>query len=204
MYTERDSPKVWGSHAHRSIVQSKYCVEAKEYIVEIFFGGIMVVGLAYLILMIFGLADNLEFIDVDGVLGLEGGAFDGFGCALIATFFAFFGAFGLTGTLMNWNPLGNLLMATALGFLLSRVALGGLRLLKRQQSAPIASAVTDLIGKVGQVTIASAAGKTGEVLIEAETLHKYPIREIDGSALQRGDRVVVLSVEGRYLQVRKL
>jgi membrane-bound ClpP family serine protease len=172
--------------------------------VEVFFGIVMTIGLTYLILMIFGLADNLEFIDLDAVLGLEGGAFDGFGCAVVATFLAFFGAFGLTGTLMNWNPIGNLLTAAALGFLLSRLALGGLRLIKRQQSAPIDHTVTDFIGKVGQVTIASAPGKTGEVLIEAETVHKYPIREIDGNALQRGDRVVVLSVEGRYLQVRKL
>jgi membrane-bound ClpP family serine protease len=171
---------------------------------EYFFGGIMIIGLAYLILMILGLADNLDFIDLDGILGLEGGAFDGFGCALLATFCAFFGAFGLTGTLMNWNPLGTLITAVALGFALSRLALVGLRLVLRQQSAPVTSALTDLIGRTGQVTIASAPGKTGEVLIEADTVAKYPIREVNGESLQRGDRVAVLSVEGRFLQVRKL
>jgi membrane-bound ClpP family serine protease len=170
---------------------------------EIVFGSIMVVGVGYLLLMVFGLADNLELFDVDGALGLDAGM-DGMGCALIAVFMAVFGAFGLTGVLLGWNLFGTILTAVALGLVLSRLGLAALRQLRRQESKPIAFAHTDLIGRNAKITIASAPGKTGEVLVEAHTILKYPVREINGEALQRGDRVTIVDVEGRFLVVRKI
>ncbi|MDX2138317.1 MAG: hypothetical protein SF123_09500 [Chloroflexota bacterium] len=170
---------------------------------EFVFGTIMVIGVGYLLLMVLGLADTLELIDVDGALGLDAGM-DGMGCALIAVFMAVFGAFGLTGVLLSWNLIGTILTAVALGFVMSRLGLVALRQLRKQESKPINFAHSDLIGRGAKITIASAPGKTGEALVEADTILKYPVREIDGAALQRGDRVAIVDVEGRFLIVRKI
>ena len=169
---------------------------------EYLFGGVMLAGLVYLVLMIVGLGDSLD-LDIEGFFGFESADADGIGCSAVAAFMAGFGALGLTGTLMGWNPIGTLLTAILIGLVIARVSMSALRFVYRQQSSPITFSAHDLIGKAGHATIDSAPGTTGEVLVEAQERHKYPVKEIDGAALKRGDRVTVVDVEGRYLRVRK-
>ncbi len=169
---------------------------------EYLFGGIMLAGLVYLVLMIVGLGDSLDF-EVSGFLGIENPDAEGIGCGAIAAFMAGFGALGLTGTLMGWNPIGTLLTAVLIGLIIARISMSLLRFVYRQQSKPITFSAHDLVGKVAHATIDSAPGTTGEVLVEAGELHKYPVKEVDGAALKRGDQVLVVDIEGRFLRVKK-
>lgn len=181
----------------------------------IFFGAILIFGMLYLLLMIFGgMGDALDF-GVDGALdgtgvdvifgidSVEADAGDGnLGCNVIAAFLAGFGAVGLTGSLMGWNPVAITVVALASGWIFGRVVAIFLRYVYRQQYTD-AFTIEDLIGETGRITIESAAGKTGEVIIEKGQIYKYPVKEINGEALHRGDNVLVISVDGRYLNVKR-
>lgn len=178
---------------------------------EIIFGGIMLAGLAYLVLMIIGgfgdgpdlgIEGALDATGMDAIFGVESDI-AGLGCSVLATFMAGLGAVGLTGTLSGWNPLAILLGAVVGGWLLARLAAVVLRFVYRQQSAPVTFSDQDLIGQSARVTIDSAPNTTGEVLIEADTILKYPVQEITGAALKRGDLVDIVDVSGRYLRVKK-
>lgn len=178
---------------------------------EWIFLSIMLVGLLYLLLMIFGGA--IHMIDVDGLLdstGLDsvfglhtdGGEATGLGCGVIATFLAGFGAVGLTGSLGAWNPLVMLLAAALFGWLLARGVTGLLRFVVAQQATDVFHNET-LIGQYGRVTIDSAAGKIGEAMVEQGEIRKYAIREMSGAALHRNDIVEIVGISGRFLQVKK-
>jgi membrane protein implicated in regulation of membrane protease activity len=168
---------------------------------EFLFAGIMLAGLLYIVLSIVGLTDALDFINVDGAFGAAD--LDGLGCSLVAVFMAGFGALGLTGSLLQWNPILTLIAALAVGVVLGRVGMEVLRFVRKQQSAPVTFSSEDLIGQSGRVTIDSPPGKTGEVMVEADTIIKYAVKEINGAALQRGDVVEIVDVDGRVLRVKK-
>ncbi|MBE2271771.1 MAG: hypothetical protein IAE80_26295 [Anaerolinea sp.] len=176
----------------------------------IIFGAIMIVGLAYLLLMIFGSLEDplnvdstLEGTPVGDLLGLESaGEATGLGCSAIAAFLAGFGAVGLTGTLLGWNGLFVGAVAVAAGGLLGRGVVALLGYVYRQQSTSVYSS-DQLIGMSARVTIDSPAGRTGEVIVENDQILKYPVQEINGSALHRNDIVEVVDVEGRFLRVKK-
>lgn len=181
---------------------------------EWIFLSIMLVGLLYLLVMIFGGTLNMLDLEVDGLLaqigldavfGLDtdgGSDATGLGCGVIAAFLAGFGAVGLTGTAGGWNPLALLLGAVLFGWLLARAVTGLLRFVLAQQSTDVFHNET-LIGLTGRVTIASAAGKVGEAMVEQGEIRKYPIREINGAALHRNDIVEIVGISGRFLQVKK-
>lgn len=179
---------------------------------EWIFGGLMVFGLLYLLLMIFGSA--LELGDVDGlmestgmdsVFGLDtpdAAEISGLGCSVIAAFLAGFGAVGLAGTLSGWSLVVSLIGAVLIGLVFGRVVVQALVFVYRQQTEAVGS-IDRLIGESARVTIDSAPGKTGEAIIESGEITKYPIREINDAELRRGDTVEVVNVQGRVLQVKK-
>ncbi|MBZ0298004.1 MAG: YqiJ family protein [Anaerolineae bacterium] len=183
---------------------------------ELLFLGIMLTGLLYLLLMIFsgigevadfGIDGALESTGLDAVFGLDLDAGDtgevsGLGCSVIAAFLAGFGVVGLVGSLLHWSLLLIILCAVAFGLLVGRLVVRILRFVYSQQSTEVYSA-QDLVGSSGRVTINSGAGQTGEVLIESGQILKYPIKEVSGAELKRGDTVEVVAVQGRFLHVKK-
>ncbi|HLV35617.1 MAG TPA: hypothetical protein VKY59_10910 [Spirillospora sp.] len=181
---------------------------------EILFLIIMLVGLLYLLLMIFGGAVTVMDIDIDSALestgldtvfGLDsagGSEAGGLGCGVIAVFLAGFGAVGLTGSIGGWNPLAMLVAAVLFGWLLGRAVVALLRFVYAQQSTDVFRSET-LIGQSARVTIDSPAGKIGEAMVEEGEIRKYPIKEMNGLALQRGDTVEIVDINGRFLRVKK-
>ncbi|MEQ8674020.1 MAG: hypothetical protein RLP44_24735 [Aggregatilineales bacterium] len=181
---------------------------------EIIFGGIMLVGVLYLLLMIFGgIGDAFDFgvdgalesVGLDGVFGLGGadvGDASGLGCSVLAAFLAGFGAMGLTGVSAGWSLPIMIALALVVGWGMARVVVVVMRYVLAQQSTEIYT-IESTIGKSARVTIDSPAGKTGEVMIEDAHVMKYPVQEIDGRALKRGDLVEVVDISGRFLRVKK-
>lgn len=171
------------------------------------FGGILLAGMGYLLLMVMGVLNDTP--DVDGVfednaLGTLFGVSDaeGLGCSVIAAFMAGFGAVGLTGTLAGWNILVIFAGALAFGVILGRLVTAMLRFVYNQQSTSVYSA-SELIGMSARVTIDSPAGKTGEAIVEHGEVLKYSIQEINGAELKRGDTVEILEASGHILKVKK-
>lgn len=181
---------------------------------ELLFLGIMLMGLLYLLLMIFSGMGQVADFGIDGVLestgldtlfGLDAGdagEASGLGCSVIAAFLAGFGAVGLVGSLLNWSLLLIIVGAFVFGLLVGRLVVRTLRFVYNQQSTDVYS-VQDLIGSSGHITINSGAGQTGEVLIESGQILKYPVKEVNGAELKRGDTVEVVAVQGRFLHVKK-
>lgn len=176
------------------------------------FGIIMLVGIAYLLLMILGgigdafhLHGALDSTALDALFGVDSpevGEVSGLGCSAIAAFLAGFGAVGLTGTLAGWNIVVIVVISLIFGYGLGRGVVALLRYVRAQQSTSVFSD-RDLLGMPARVTIDSPAAKTGEVLIEGAQILKYPVKEVNGAALRRGDMVEVVDIEGRFLLVKK-
>lgn len=183
---------------------------------EIIFGMMLVFGVGYLLLMIVGGLGEMSDFGVDGVfdsLGLDavfgfevGDAAEasGLGCSVIAAFLAGAGAVGLTAALSGWSFLESLVAALVSGFVLARVTVAVMRFFYRQQSDSIHFSARDLVGQSGRVTIDSAPGTTGEIMLDYGEIAKYPVKETDNQALRRGDVVEIIGVEGRFLRVRKV
>ena len=178
---------------------------------ELLFLAVMVAGLAYLLLSIFGSMGDAINIDgvldntgIDALFGIDVGADDSsnLGCGVIAAFLAGFGAVGVTGTVNGWNVLLMLAVAVAFGWVLGRIMIRVMRFVNAQQSTAVFRN-EDLIGTSARVTINSAAGKTGEAIVELGEIRKYAIKEINGAALQRGDTVEIVNINGRFLEVKK-
>ena len=175
---------------------------------EIFFTIIFGLGALYLLLMIFsGLGDaldiNLNFGDTD-LSGTDSlGEATGIGLNVIASFMVAFGAIGLSGSLAGWHLGVILVVATSVGYIVARLLSRFIRFIYAQQSDTIESSQR-LVGMMARVTINSPAGKTGEAIIEGDQhITKYAVREVDNLPLSRGDRVQVISLTGRLLNVKK-
>jgi membrane-bound ClpP family serine protease len=173
----------------------------------------LVFGVGYLLLIILGgLEESLDFgVDgamassgVDGFFGLdlEAGEATGLGCSVIAAFLAGFGAVGLTLVQTGAGTILSLAASVALGYLLARGVGSVMKYVIAQQHTESFSAQS-LIGSSARVTINSGPGETGEVIIEEGQTLKYPVKEIGGAALQRGDIVEIVDVVDRFLHVKK-
>jgi membrane-bound ClpP family serine protease len=156
------------------------------------FGAITLLSMGYFAFSVFTNADDI------GDFG-EGE----FGLTIVAAFFAMFGAMGLLGLLSGWSVLVTLVVALVVGLVSGRVVMGILRFVKRQQSEENPEKINDLIGKSARITIDSPEGKTGEAIIEANFVLKYPVKEINNEALQRGDTVEIVDTASGILYVKK-
>lgn len=181
---------------------------------ELIFGAMLVGGLLYLLLMIVGGIGETLDVDIEGavkgtgidaVLGLDSpdsSEISGLGCSVIAAFMAGFGAVGLVGSLSGWPVLIMLGVALVFGLLMGRAVSAALRFVYAQQSTSVYSN-DEMIGLSARVTINSAPGKTGEAIIESGQVLKYPVKEVSGAELKRGDTVQVVDVQGQVLLVKK-
>ncbi|MEM6530701.1 MAG: NfeD family protein, partial [Chloroflexota bacterium] len=121
----------------------------------------------------------------------------------ISAFMSMFGAIGMVGTLSGRSLWLIVLVGVILSYAMARVVAEVMKYVYRQQGNSDYS-ISELIGKTATATINSESGKTGEVMIEAGRLIKYPVREINGEPLKRGDSVIVREIDGRYLKVEKV
>lgn len=162
-------------------------------------------SLASWIFAAFTLAGVAYFVFVILTGDLSDGMGDSeFGLMLAAAFSAGFGAFGLLGTLSGWSLPVTLLTAAVFGYTLGKFAMWLLRVVLRQQTVGSIPTMDALVGLSGRVTIDSAAGKTGEAMLEGGAhVTRSAIREVNGAALKRGDLVQVVSVESGLLYVKK-
>jgi membrane protein implicated in regulation of membrane protease activity len=173
---------------------------------EIFFAVIFGLGALYLLLIIFtGFGDALDF-DIGGgdLSGTDSlGEATGISLNVIASFMVAFGAIGLSGSLAGWHLGVILVLATVIGYIVARLLSRFIRFIYAQQSDTVESSQR-LVGMMARITINTSAGKTGEAIIEGDQhITKYAVREINDSPLERGDRVQVVSLNGRLLNVKK-
>lgn len=155
------------------------------------FGAITLAGIIYFAFSLFVGDHDFSVGDTDG----------GFAGLILAAFLSVFGVVGLLGTLSGWNLILTLGAALAVGLLMGRVIIAILRLVMRQQTAPIVA--EDLIGTFARVTIDSPAGKTGEAMVEEPHVTKFPVRETSGAELKRGDQVEVVDFSNGILYVKR-
>jgi membrane protein implicated in regulation of membrane protease activity len=162
------------------------------------FGAMTLLGVLYFLITILSGSDLIGDIDLPGIdVG------DGFGCTILAVFLAGFGSIGLLGVSSGWNLVTTIIAALVFGLILGRLAVGLLRYVFRQQSGTIQPREGQLIGTSARVTIDSPEGKTGEAMIEGEHIEKYPVKEVNGAALRRGDHVEFVEINGGILYVKK-
>ncbi|MEL6272623.1 MAG: hypothetical protein AAFV33_02415 [Chloroflexota bacterium] len=163
---------------------------------------------------LFGIESAVDALDgLDGMDGIDGmdsaNASDassdaqGIGCLTISAFMSMFGAIGMVGTLSGRSLWLIVLVGVILSYAMARVVAEVMKYVYRQQGNSDYS-ISELVGKTATATINSESGKTGEVMIEAGRLIKYPVREINGEPLKRGDSVIVREIDGRYLKVEKV
>jgi membrane-bound ClpP family serine protease len=162
-------------------------------------------SLASWIFAAFTLAGVGYFLFVILTGDLAEGAGDGeFGAMVAAAFAAGFGAFGLLGTLSKWSLPVTLLTAAVFGYALGKFGLWVLRAVMRQQTLDSIPKMGKLVGLSGRVTIDSAAGKTGEAMLDGSAhVTRSAVKEVNGEALKRGDIVQVVSAESGLLYVKK-
>jgi membrane protein implicated in regulation of membrane protease activity len=172
------------------------------------FGAITLIGVVYFLYSIVfgGASDAADLNDLDvSDIGTDVGDTESgtqLGCMVIAAFLSGFGAIGLLGTLSNWGLPATIGVALAIGLVIGHIVMRTLRFVTRQQTANVASG-NALIGSSARVTIDTPAGKTGEAMLEEEFVGKYPVKEINSAALQRGDKVEVVNFEGGVLYVKR-
>jgi membrane protein implicated in regulation of membrane protease activity len=196
----------------------------------LFFGTLMGIGLLYLLLVIagglgdvFNLDGTLESMGLGGLFGIDdlsgiadaadaadaadvtsaGGEAEGIGCMVLSAFMAMFGAVGLVGTLTGRPLWITLIVGVVMSYAVARSVAELLKYVFRQQDND-AFSMNDLIGMTARSTIKADAGTTGEVMVELGRVLKFPVREVNGAALARGDQVVVVGVDGRFLEVEKI
>ncbi len=161
------------------------------------FGAITLAGVLYFLYSLFFGGDGTDSLDVGDASG------DGeFTLMVGAAFASVFGAVGLLGTLSNWNLPLTLVIALALGLAIGRVVLSLLRFVLRQQSTQVAHR-DKLIGAAGRVTIDTQAGQISEAMVEGDYVQKHAIKEVNDTALARGDVVEVVDVDNSVLYVKK-
>ncbi|MCU0497146.1 MAG: YqiJ family protein [Anaerolineae bacterium] len=176
---------------------------------ETFFLLVMVIGVGYLVLSIFtGVADAFDFgvdglletLHIDQALGFD---IDGFGCLIVAIFMSIFGAVGFVALQSAWNPLLTLLVALAIGMIITRLSGQFLTYVRARQYSDVKS-IDALIGHTARITVGASGGKTAEAMVEQGEVSKYPVQEINGAELQRGDQVAIVRAQGHILHVQKI
>lgn len=174
------------------------------------FGGILAFGVVYIVaILLLGGVGDVDFgVDADVDFGGDADAAAGDGEAVgislnvVAAFCVGVGAMGLVASLNDWSVLLTLLSSILFGMLLGRFFQVALRFVLRQQHNGLLTQ-DRLIGASGRVTVNTPAGRFGEALIDAQERIKYPVKHHAGAALQKGETIIVLAVDGGRLLVRK-
>lgn len=169
------------------------------------FGGILVAGGAYIILIMFlgGSGDlDIEF-DVDAGADIDASSEAvGFSLNVLAAFAVGVGTVGFLASLSDWSWLLTLISSLLFGAILGRILQVLLNFAIRSQGGEVIKE-SDLLGAEVRVTVNIPAGKIGEGMIEEPERMKYAIRNIDDEPLNKGDFVRVIDIKDGRLFVRK-
>ncbi len=178
------------------------------------FAAIMTIGLIYMLFSIFfgGLGDmdvdagDLDMGGIGDAVDLDAGEASearGLGCMAISAFLSGFGSVGLMASLSGGSLIFSVLVAFAFGLIFGRTSLGVLRFVLRQQGGAVMRNEA-LIGESARITVNIPPGRTGEAIVEGESILKYPVRAVsDDVALEKGDYVEIIDVENGRLFVKK-
>ena len=128
-----------------------------------------------------------------------------FSLRIISLFLTTFGAIGALSRLAGWGYLVSSAMGTGAGF---GVGFAGYKIISffMRQQASSAVESEDLVGVVGQVSVAIPANGVGQVSVTVRDKRMYPsARASDaGGAFAEGERVRVVSSSGNAVYVEKL
>ncbi len=170
------------------------------------FAAIMAGGVAFLLISIFlgDFADIDTDVDVDVDVGADTSEARNLGCMVIAAFMTGFGSMGLVGELSGWNLAFSLAAGAVFGLIFGRSTAAVLNFVIRQQSTDVVTSES-LIGAFARITVNIPPGKTGEAMVEAGSVMKYPVKaSSDEVLLEKGDIVEVVDVrEGRLIVKKK-
>lgn len=169
------------------------------------FGGILVAGGAYIILvMLLGGSGDFDLeLDIDASPDVDASS-EAVGLSLnvLAAFAVGVGTVGFLASLSNWSWLLTLLSSLLFGVILGRILQVLLNFAMRSQGGEVIKE-SDLLGAEVRVTVDIPAGKIGEGMIEEPERMKYAIRNIDDEPLSKGDFVRVIDIQDGRLFVRK-
>lgn len=169
--------------------------------------GLFLIGLVYAVITgvvgwwaDFGDAD----VHVDAAGHLDAGHAHPISGTTVGTFIAGFGGGGILGHyVLGWPLSGSLASALGLGLAMAAAAFFVLELIFRQTEAGSEFSTESLVGRTAEVISPIAADGTGEVayLVKGQR-EQSPARSSEGSAIGRGQRVVIVSAKGTTLIVR--
>jgi membrane protein implicated in regulation of membrane protease activity len=165
-------------------------------------------GLALLLILLLvgGLGDHdvpvheaaLDHGDLDG----HGGP-SPLGVRVLASFATFFGVGGIIGQYLSWGHPGSSLLGIVLGLIAGTLVYRFARLLHEQQ-ADSHLAMSDLVRRHAQVVVAIPGDGVGEVSLRAGAEQTVQLaRSADGQAIASGRDVIVTSIRGNQLLVKR-
>lgn len=122
----------------------------------------------------------------------------------VATFVTGFGAGGVLGHYaLEWPLLGSLGVAVTTGLVAAAAAFGVLELIFRQTQAGGEFDMQEMAGRVGEVITSIPPGGTGEIAyIVKGQREQGAARSSDGSAIAKGQAIVIDKVLGSTIYVR--
>ncbi len=143
-------------------------------------------------------------IHVDASGHLDAGHLHPISGPVVATFVTGFGAGGIVGHyLLHWPLLGGVGLATAIGLILAAGAFLIMETIFSHTQGGAEYSVEEIVGREAEVITSIPAGGTGEVAYLAKGQREVgPARSADGSAIGRGQVVVIEKVTGSTLHVR--
>jgi membrane protein implicated in regulation of membrane protease activity len=169
--------------------------------------GLFLIGLVYAVITgvvgwwaDFGHAD----VQVDASGHLDAGHAHPISGTTIGTFVAGFGGGGILGHyVLAWPLIGSLGTALGLGLLMAVAAFFVLELIFSQTEAGSEFSTESLVGRPAEVISPIPEDGTGEVAyIVKGQREQSPARSSEGTALSRGQRVIIVSARGTTVIVR--
>jgi hypothetical protein len=177
----------------------------------------MSIGVVYVALLGFGLAYAIVAgllgwlsdlggadVHVDAAGHLDAGHPHPLSGTIVATFVTGFGAGGVIGHyVLEWRPLASLGLGLATGLAVAAAAFAVLELIFKQTQAGSEFAIEGLAGREGYASTTIPADGIGEVsFVVKGQREQSPARSADGTAIPKGQLVVIDRVMGSVLHVR--
>jgi membrane protein implicated in regulation of membrane protease activity len=170
--------------------------------------GLLILGVAYAAVAgamgwLSGLGGDVG-VHMDASGHLDAGHLHPISGTTIATFITGFGAGGtLAHFLFGWSKPAGLACATGSGLALAAAAYFVLELVFTHTQAGSEFAVSDMAGRDAEITVAIPSGGVGEIAFQVKGQRELAAaRTIDGSALTKGQAVVIDRVGGPTVYVR--
>lgn len=157
------------------------------------------------LLAVLVLGDIGDFFDVGGDVGTDvDTGLSPISLPVIGAFGTAFGAFGTVFEGLNYGPVLTALLATAL----AAVTAGGVWLLMYnffvKAQAETRVDLADLVGYKGQVSVPVRPGQPGQIVVVTDARGRTLLQAIADELIGTDEHVVVESVVGNSVKVRKL